>query len=403
MTTEDVACLLRTSDRLVEEVTLDFHRYLAAEIDWRNRLICIKGARGAGKTTLLLQHFKEAFGVGSDKALYVSLDDLWFARYPLPELVGYLYDHGYTHVFLDEIHHLGKNWQRVVKNLYDQYPKMNIVYSGSSMLRLEDGKGDLSRRLVTYELRSMSFREYLAFEGVKNITPVCFDDILRHHRQIAARICSGIKILPLFERYRVCGAYPFYREPGSGYGMRLKETVNKVLEVDYPSVEQVSQETIMKAKKMLMVVAASVPQQPNMKRLYAELETDRNQGLKMLSALDRSGLLALVPPKGETLKNLSRPEKIFCGNTNLMYALAPNVQIGTVRETLFFDQVRKDHAVVYSGVGDFLVDGKWHFEIGGASKRFDQIKDIPDSYVVNDDVEIGSGNKIPLWMFGLLY
>lgn len=403
MTTDEVSVLFKTSDRLVDEVSVDFKRYLASEIDWRNRLVCLKGARGVGKTTLLLQHMKEAFGVGSDKALYVSLDDMWFARYPLQELVGYLYDHGYTHVFLDEIHHLGKNWQRIVKNLYDQYPKMNIVYSGSSMLKLEAGKGDLSRRLITYELKGMSFREFLAFEGAKDVPPVSLEDILKRHRQIAAKICSGIKILPLFEKYRTSGVYPFYREPGSGYGARLKETVNKVLEVDYPSVEQVSQETIVKAKKMLMVVAASVPQQPNMKRLYAELGTDRNQGLKMLSALDRSGLLALVPPKGETLKNLSRPEKLFCGNTNIMYAISPTVQIGTVRETLFFDQVRKDHTVVYSGIGDFLVDGKWHFEIGGAHKGFDQIKDVPDSFVVNDDVEAGTGNKIPLWLFGMMY
>lgn len=403
MITEDILPLFKTSDRLVDDVSLDFKRYLVSEIDWDNRLICIKGGRGTGKTTILKQRMKEAFGAGSDKALYVSLDDLWFSRYPLIEVANYLYDHGYTHLFIDEIHHFGRNWQQLVKNLYDQFPKLNIVYSGSSMLKLEDGKGDLSRRLMTYELKGLSFREFLSFEGVKTIPPVAFEDILSNHRRIAARIASGIKIIPLFEKYREYGYYPFYREPGSGYGQRVKETVNKVLDVDYPAVEQVSQETIMKAKKMLMVLASSVPQQPNMKRLYAELGTERNQGLKMLSALDRAGLLSLVPPKGETLKNLSRPEKIYCGNANLMYALSPRVSIGTVRETVFFDQVRKDHAVVYSGVGDFLVDGKWAFEIGGADKGFDQIKDIPDSFVVCDDLEVGMGNKIPLWLFGFLY
>ena len=403
MITEDILPLFKTSDRLVDDVSLDFKRYLMPEIDWNNRLICIKGARGAGKTTILKQRMKEAFGAGSDKALYVSLDDLWFSRYSIQEVVTYLYDHGYTHVFIDEIHHFGKNWQQLVKNLYDQFPKLNIVYSGSSMLKLEEGKGDLSRRLMTYELKGLSFREFLAFEGVKTLGPVGFEDLLVNHRNLAAEITSGIKIIPLFEKYRECGYYPFYREPGSGYGQRVKETVNKVLEVDYPAVEQVSQETIMKAKKMLMVIAASVPQQPNMKRLYAELETDRNQGLKMLSALDRAGLLALVPPKGETLKNLSKPEKIFCGNANLMYALSSRVSIGTVRETVFFDQVRKDHSVAYSGVGDFLVDGKWSFEIGGAGKGFGQVKDVPDSFVVCDDMEVGIGNKIPLWLFGFLY
>lgn len=403
MITEDMLSLFKTSDRLIEDVSMDFKRYLMQEIDWGNRLICLKGARGVGKTTILKQRIKEAFGIGSDRALYVSLDDLWFSRHSILEVASYLYDHGFTHLFIDEIHHFGKNWQLLVKNLYDQFPKLNIVYSGSSMLKLEEGKGDLSRRLMTYELKGLSFREFLAFEGVKEVAPIGFDELLADHRKLAARITTGIKIIPLFERYRESGYYPFYREPGSGYGLRVKETVNKILEVDYPAVEQVSQETIMKAKKMLMVIAESVPQQPNMRRLYAELETDRNQGLRMLSALDRAGLLALVPPRGETLKNLSKPEKIYCGNANLMYALASRVTIGTVRETLFFDQVRKDHKIVYSGVGDFCVDGKWTFEIGGAGKGFDQIRDIPDSFVVCDDAEVGIGNKIPLWLFGFLY
>lgn len=403
MITEDMLPLFKTSNRLVEDVSMDFKRYLMHEIDWNNRLICIKGARGVGKTTILKQHLKEVFGVGSDKALYVSLDDLWFSRHSILDVASYLYDHGYTHLYIDEIHHFGRNWQLLVKNLYDQFPKLNIVYSGSSLLKLEEGKGDLSRRLMTYELKGLSFREFLAFEGVKEIKPIGMDELLVNHRKLAAQITSGIKIIPLFERYRESGYYPFYREPGSGYGLRVKETVNKILEVDYPAVEQVSQETIMKAKKMLMVIAESVPQQPNMKRLYTELETDRNQGLRMLSALDRAGLLALLPPKGETLKNLSKPEKIYCGNANLMYALASRVSIGTVRETLFFDQVRKDHKVVYSGVGDFLVDGQWTFEIGGAGKGFEQIKDVPNSFVACDDMEIGIGNKIPLWLLGFLY
>ncbi|MBO7653402.1 MAG: ATP-binding protein [Kiritimatiellae bacterium] len=403
MTSEKIASLIKTSDRLVSEVPLSHRRYLAGEIDWRNRLICIKGARGTGKTTLLLQHVRETFGVGSSKALYFSMDDLWFANHDVHELITHLYDYDYSHVFIDEIHHYGDKWQLLVKNLYDQFPRLNIVYSGSALLKLEDGKGDLSRRLVTYEMRGLSFREFLQFEGAGTFDPLSLEEILIDHRRIAAKICTSIKVLPLFERYRESGYYPFYLEPGSGYGQRVKEIVNKVLEVDYPAVEHVSQETIRKAKKMLMVIAESVPQQPNMKRLYAELETDRNQGLKMLSALDRAGLLSLVPPRGETLKNLSRPEKIYCDNTNLMYALVQRVEIGTVRETLFCNQVGKDHVVTYSGTGDFLVDGRHHFEVGGAGKGYSQIANVPDSYVVNDDTTIGVGKKIPLWLFGFLY
>ena len=403
MTTEQIQELFETSDRLVGEVSLDFHRYLYDEIDWRDRLICIMGARGTGKTTLMLQRIREVFGTGSDKAIYMSLDDFWFSQYSVKDAVGYLYDHGYTHVFIDEVHHFGKEWQRLVKNLYDQFPSMNFVYSGSSMLKLESGKADLSRRQAVYRLRGLSFREYLSFEKIMDHRVVAFDEILANHRRLASSVAEKTKILPHFERYQRIGFYPFYAESHAQYRDRLLATVRKVLESDYPSIEEVSQETIRTTKKMLKVLAASTPQTPNMSELYRELGTERNQGLKMLNALDRAGLLALVSRKGAKIDNLSRPEKIYCDNTNLMYALVQQVDAGVRRETYFFNQVRKDHEICFSGIGDFEVDGKFVFEVGGKGKGFGQIKDVPNSYVVNDDIEVGIGNKIPLWMFGFLY
>ena len=403
MTTEQIQELFETSDRLVGEVSLDFHRYLYDEIDWRDRLICIMGARGTGKTTLMLQRIREVFGTGSDKAIYMSLDDFWFSQYSVKDAVGYLYDHGYTHVFIDEVHHFGKEWQRLVKNLYDQFPSMNFVYSGSSMLKLESGKADLSRRQAVYRLRGLSFREYLSFEKIMDHRVVAFDEILANHRRLASSVAEKTKILPHFERYQRIGFYPFYAESHAQYRDRLLATVRKVLESDYPSIEEVSQETIRTTKKMLKVLAASTPQTPNMSELYRELGTERNQGLKMLNALDRAGLLALVSRKGAKIDNLSRPEKIYCDNTNLMYALVQQVNAGVRRETYFFNQVRKDHEICFSGIGDFEVDGKFVFEVGGKGKGFGQIKDVPNSYVVNDDIEVGIGNKIPLWMFGFLY
>ena len=403
MTTEQIQELFETSDRLVGEVSLDFHRYLYDEIDWRDRLICIMGARGTGKTTLMLQRIREVFGTGSDKAIYMSLDDFWFSQYSVKDAVGYLYDHGYTHVFIDEVHHFGKEWQRLVKNLYDQFPSMNFVYSGSSMLKLESGKADLSRRQAVYRLRGLSFREYLSFEKIMDHRVVAFDEILANHRRLASSVAEKTKILPHFERYQRIGFYPFYAESHAQYRDRLLATVRKVLESDYPSIEEVSQETIRTTKKMLKVLAASTPQTPNMSELYRELGTERNQGLKMLNALDRAGLLALVSRKGAKIDNLSRPEKIYCDNTNLMYALVRQIDAGVRRETYFFNQVRKDHEICFSGIGDFEVDGKFVFEVGGKGKGFGQIKDVPNSYVVNDDIEVGIGNKIPLWMFGFLY
>lgn len=401
MTEEAMQELFAASDRVVGKVSVDFHRYL--DIDWSDRLVCLMGARGTGKTTMLRQRVKEKFGVGSDKAIYISLDDLWFSQYRVKDAVEYLDAHGFTHVFIDEVHQIGSDWSLVVKNLYDQFPEMNFVYSGSSMLKLEKAKGDLSRRQAVYRLMGLSFREYLKFEGIADLPTLTLEEILRNHRKIAAEITSGIKVLFHFGNYLKTGFYPFYKEAHSQYRERLLETVNKVLESDYPSIEDVSQETIRTTKKMLKVLAASTPQTPNMSELYRELGTERNQGLKMLGALDRAGLLALVPGKGMKLENLSKPEKIYCDNTNLMYALVPVIDNGVKRETYFFNQVRKDHDVAFGGVGDFLVDGKYVFEVGGKSKGFKQIKDVPESYVVNDDVEVGIGSKIPLWLFGFLY
>ena len=403
MTAEEIEPIFRISNRLIRETDCGFHRYLSKEIDWNEPLVCIMGARGAGKTTLMLQHIKETFGEGSDKAIYMSLDNLWFSNNSVLESVEYLYSHGFTHVFLDEVHHVGKDWSLLLKNLSDQFPSMSFAYSGSSLLKLDKGRGDLSRRQSIYRLCGLSFREYLEFEGVGRYEPLELGQIVKDHISLASRICSDIKILPYFDKYRRCGFYPFYKRSPTHYLNQLLETVHKVLDVDYPGIEEVSQDTIRKAKKMLMILSSSCPQTPNMSALYRELGTERAQGLKMLSALERAGLLALLPPKGETLKNMSKPEKIYCDNTNLMYALVQNANIGTLRETFFCNQVRKDHAVVFTERGDFLVDGKWTFEVGGKGKGFDQIKNLPDSYVVNDDVEVGFGNKIPLWLFGFLY
>lgn len=403
MTAEEIEPIFRTSNRLIRETDCGFHRYLSKEIDWNEPFVCIMGARGAGKTTLMLQHIKETFGEGSDKAIYMSLDSLWFSNNSVLESVEYLYSHGFAHVFLDEVHHVGKDWSLLLKNLSDQFPSMSFAYSGSSLLKLDKGRGDLSRRQSIYRLRGLSFREYLEFEGVGRYEPLELGQIVKDHISLASRICSDIKILPYFDKYRRCGFYPFYKRSPTHYLDQLLETVHKVLDVDYPGIEEVSQDTIRKAKKMLMILSSSCPQAPNMSALYRELGTERAQGLKMLSALERAGLLALLPPKGETLKNMSKPEKIYCDNTNLMYALVQNANIGTLRETFFCNQVRNDYAVVFTERGDFLVDGKWTFEVGGKGKGFDQIKNLPDSYVVNDDVEVGFGNKIPLWLFGFLY
>lgn len=394
--------ILSIYSRRLQGTPEGFKRYLIDKIDWRDNLIAIKGAKGTGKTTMLLQHIKESF-TDKDKALYLSLDNLWFETHSINDLIEYHYTHGGTHLFLDEVHYYPK-WKTLIKNINDDYPGLHVVYTGSSMLKIDSGVADLSRRQLPYILHGMSFREYLLYEGLAEMEPISLDLLLRDHRRIAEDILSnGMKILPAFGEYLRYGYYPFYKSVYSGFEIRLQQVVNHVLENDYPIIEGVEQSTIRKTKKMFMILAEQVPQTPNMSNLYNELETDRNQGLKMLYALEKAGLLALLSDKPKHIDKLSRPEKIFMDNSNLMYAYAMAPNIGTVRETFFLSQLAVDHSVTYPAKGDFLVDGKYLFEVGGRKKSFEQIKDVADSYLAVDDTEIGHHNRIPLWMFGLLY
>lgn len=403
MDTSTIMPLIASSTRLVSQVSLRYRRYLCSKIDWRDRLICIKGPKGTGKTTLILQHIRETFGATSEKAVYLAADHIWFASHDVMEAIDYLYTHGYTHVFIDEVHHLPR-WAQIIKTITDFYPTLNVVYSGSSILKLGEGSADLSRRQAVYNLKGLSFREFLMFENVMACEPVKIEQLVVEHRKLAAAICENHRILPLFERYLVSGYYPIYSQVSSQYAERLVEIVNNVLDVDFPAVEEVTTATIRKTKKMLMVLAASCPQQPNMSALYRELETNRNLGLKMFDALERAELIATLSTGSDKLKNLSRPEKVYLGDTNLMYALVDRPQIGAVRETYFINQLRASGCdITAPEVGDFLVEGKFLFEVGGKGKGFDQIKDLPDSYVASDGLELGVGNKIPLWLFGFLY
>ena len=395
--------IIRVFNRRLTATRTEFHRYLFYEIDWEDKLIGIKGPRGCGKTTLLLQHIKQSFhGQELEKVLYVSLDNIWFADNKILDLVDFHYNHGGTHIFIDEIHYEPK-WQTMLKNMSDNYPGMYIVYTGSSMLEIDAHEGDLSRRQVMYEMRGMSFREYLEYEGVVKHERLTLEQLMDNHVEIAMDICSRTNVLGCFNKYLREGYYPFYKAVRQGFDSRLLATVNQVIESDYPQIDDVTVATIRKTKKMLMVLSECVPQLPNMSQLYRELETDRNNGLKMLRALERGGLLLLLGSKAKSINQLSRPDKIYINNPTLMYALSPRADIGSVRETFFMNQLSQSHELSYPKAGDFLVDGRYLFEVGGKGKTFSQIKDIPDSYLAVDDTEIGRGARIPLWLFGMLY
>ena len=397
----DIQPLLNVYHRKLAATDLRFKRYLYNEINWNVRLVGIKGARGVGKTTLLLQHIKDSFE-NVDDALYFSLDNLWFDNHRLEDLVEFLYTHGIVNLYIDEVHRY-KNWSSLLKNFYDNYPDLKIVYTGSAMLAIDNSVADLSRRQSLYTLNGLSFREYLEYEDVITVSPVRLEDLLKNHVQIALDITSKVKVLRYFDLYLRSGYYPYYKEAGDDYLMRLGEVVRLVIDDDIPSVEEITYTTAQKIKKLLMVIAQNVPLEPNINKLASQLESSRDQTLKMLYWLDRAGLLWLLTEKQKDYKHLLGPKKVYLNNPNLMFALSGNVSEGTMRETFFANQVGTVADLIMPKQGDFLVDETYLFEVGGSRKTFDQIADILNGYLAIDDIEVGNGNRIPLWMFGLLY
>ncbi len=397
----DVQIILASQERRLKSIEGCFHRYLYSQIDWDARLVCILGARGTGKTTMLLQRIKEGF-TEPGKAMYASLDNLWFAKHSLLDLVDYHVANGGTHLFLDEVHYQDE-WQTMLKNIYDDYPALSIVYTGSSLLKISRKKGDLSRRQRVYTLPGLSFREYLDFDRQLSFPAVSLEELHSNHVELSRELASKCNVQSAFDKYLLQGYYPFFKGNEDGYWELIREIVTQVLEVDYPAYDEVQLSTIRRARTMLMVLAENPPQTPNFTKLCQELETDYKQGMKMLYALERAGLLNLLEASGATLKNLSRPAKIYCENPNLMQALVPNASIGTLRESFFLNQLHVGHRIVYPSHGDFMVDDTFLYEVGGRKKSFEQIKDIDNSFLAVDNTEVGHGNRIPLWCFGFLY
>lgn len=398
----DIQPLLNTFHRKLAATDLKFKRYLHGQINWDVRLLGIKGARGVGKTTMLLQHIKETAG-NLDEVFYVSMDNMWFQTHSILELVEFLYTRGVTRIYFDEVHKY-PNWTVLLKNLYDNYPDLHIVYTGSAMLAIDHSKSDLSRRQSLYTLHGLSFREYLEYEGFLSMQPVTLGELLENHIGYAIEITSKIKVLKHFGQYLDSGYYPYYKEAGKDYLMRIGEVSQLVIDSDIPAVEEtITYTTRQKIKKLLMVIAENVPLEPNISKLAASLESTRDQTLKMLYWLDRAALLRLLTDKTKDYKHLTGPKKIYLDNTNLMNALGCKISKGTQRETFFANQAGAVSSLLMPKQGDFLADGKYLFEVGGQQKTFNQIADQPDSYLAIDDIEVGNGNRIPLWLFGCLY
>lgn len=393
--------LFNNYHRKIARIDLRFKRYLYDQINWSARIISIKGARGVGKTTMLLQHILENYE-DIDKTLYASLDDLWFSTHSLIDLVDWADQHGMQRLYLDEVHKY-ERWKETLKNIYDSYPDMSIVYTSSSLLIMDNATVDLSRRQTAYILYGLSFREFLAFENLLHYPAIALDDLLQNHVRHAMQIVQNVKMASYFETYLEHGYYPFYREVGEDFASRLREIVSVVIDSDLPAVENMTFETIQKVKKLVMIISERVPFEPKMSELWTQLATNNELGLRMLYALDKAQILALITSKAKNYKFLYKPDKIFLGNTNLMHVLCPVVNKGNERETLFFGQLQVNNDIKHPLKGDFLVNDKYLFEVGGRKKSFEQIADVPNSFLAVDDTEVGYGNRIPLWLFGFTY
>lgn len=394
--------LIRQYNSLLKSVTTNYVRKLYHNISWESRLIGIKGARGVGKTTMMLQRIKKAFPDPSE-ALYVTLDNVWFGAHDLLELADMASERGITHLFIDEVHRL-PGWERQIKNIYDSFPEMSVVFTGSSLLVIDNSIADLSRRCLMYTLSGLSFREYLEFEGF-SFNPVNLQDILYEHNELSAQIrkrCGNI--LTHFSKYLRHGYYPFYiKESEQNYLIRVDNMVSAVIDYDIPAVEDVEYTTLLKAKQLLSIMASESPSPINARRTAEMMGITTNQLIKILSLLERSHILRLLYYKTErNPKSMMKPQKVLLNNASLLFALG-YADKGKVRESFLASMMANGHEVAYPKEGDLIVDSRYLFEVGGASKGFNQIKDIPDSFVAADDIEFGLGNKIPLWLFGFLY
>ena len=380
-----------------------FERELERKINWNARLISVRGSRGTGKTTLFLQHIKKTFSNNLNKVLYVNLDNVYFSNNTLVELAEKFASRGGTHLFIDEVHKY-ENWSKEIKNLYDDFPELHIAFTGSSLLEILNGRADLSRRTLVYELTGLSFREYLSLIKAHDFPIFTLEEILKNNEQISAEIASKIKPFEFFDDYLSFGYYPYFLEGKDDYFNRLNETLNMILEVELPMLRGLEIAYIPRIKKLLAVIGESAPFIPNITQLAAKIGISRQTLLIYLKYLEDAKLINQLYKKSRGLSVLEKPEKILMENTNLIELFnGENANTGSRRETFVLNQLLHSHKVDFSEESDFFVDSKYTFEVGGKNKKRKQIQEIPDSYIIAEDIEFGTDRRIPIWLLGFMY
>jgi len=394
--------LLELSEKLISQVSLDFSRYLYHKINWDNRLIGVKGARGTGKTTMILQRLHN-LGLSTGQAAYFSADELFFTTHSLLETGREFYNKGGKVIVFDEVHKY-ENWAREIKNLYDRYKDLQIIFTGSSIIDISRQEGDLSRRAIIYELFGLSYREYLTLNGVVDLKVMNLSEIINPKTNIRSLFPATFRPLEHFDSYLSFGYYPFFKEDMQGYHHRLRQLIRQSVEFDMAELRGFDIRNAKKMLQLITIIGQQVPFKPNLIKLAEKSQIHRNSISNYLYFLEEARLIQLLYPAGSSIATIQKPEKIFVNNTNLMFALAfEQPDKGSLRETFVFNQLSVMHQVRHPKSGDFEVDESIVFEVGGRSKNRKQIQELENAFIVKDEMEFPAGSSIPLWLFGFLY
>jgi predicted AAA+ superfamily ATPase len=384
----------------INNLDISYKRYFYNQINHNDKLVGIVGARGVGKTTYILQYLKQ-LDIPISKKLYISADNMLVSSSSLFNIAYEFTKIGGEVLAIDEIHKY-KDFEKDLKQIYDML-NLKVIFSGSSAIRLEHSKADLSRRAVMYKVSGLSFREFLELKLNQTFKSYTLSDILSNHIDIVYDDFKDIKVFQYWSEYLEFGYYPFYFQNKNTYHTKLNETINAVIETDIPSIFKIKYENIINLKKLVSYICFSKPFKLNIKELSEKIGIDRDTLYLFMHYLDQANVLCVCRQNTKGDNIFSKPDKIYLHNTNINFSYCNNNEIGTLRESFFANQVRLNHDLSIPKNGDFLVDEKYIFEIGGAEKSFKQIKDIDNSFVVADNIEIGFGNKIPLYLFGFLY
>jgi predicted AAA+ superfamily ATPase len=378
----------------------EYQRYFSNVVDFDDKMVGILGSRGVGKTTYILQYLK-ALDIPRQKKLYFSADSIILSNHSLYEIAEEFSRMGGEVLAIDEIHKY-KNFEHELKEMYD-FLDLKIIFSGSSALQLEHKKADLSRRAVLYRVQGLSFREFLELKLGREFPTYTLHEIIKNHIDIAYGLTEKFKPFEYFKEYLQSGYFPYYFENPNSYGQKLEETVNTVIESDLPIIFNIEPQNIQKLKQLISLLCTSDPFELNLTKLSQKIGINRTTLYQYIYYLNMGNLLYSLKAKTKGDAIFTKPSKLYLNNPNLSFYYCQNSVIGTIREEFFINMLRINHTLTYPTKGDFLVDDVYTFEVGGKNKGFEQIKNIPNSFVVADDIESGFGNKIPLWLFGFLY